>query len=161
MSDLSYQEKYLKYKNKYLRLKSLIGGDLVNDCDGKKWSDFLNVTRKSTGPIIEELLQKLINPNSFFKLSEIHTYLEALNGYWARYHACHQILDPKNVPQTTCKINLDKISRKILVDKPVKQNLFQLMVNRWKVIPGVPSVNRLIQEKAPDYHAWVMLNGAT
>ena len=35
------------------------------------------------------------------------------------------------------------------------------MVNRWKMIPGVSSVNRLIQEKAPDYHAWVMLNGAT
>jgi hypothetical protein len=158
---MSYYEKYLKYKNKYLRLKSLTGGDKVEDCKGKDWSHFLEVSTKSTNVIIEELLQKLINPNSFFKLSEIHTYLEALNGYWARYHACHQILDPKNVPKQTCTLNLDKISRKILVDKPVKQNLFQLMVNRWKVVPGITSVNRLIQEKAPDYHAWVMLNGAT
>jgi len=151
---MSYQEKYLKYKNKYLRLKSLIGGDKVEECKGKNWDHFLNPTTKSTGPIVDELIQKIANDTYSFTIPEIHTYLEALNGYWARYHACHTLEAlRKNVPEQTCITNLFKISKKPVVGK---LNLFEAMTLRWKNIPGITSVNSLIALKAPDYHKWYM-----
>lgn len=142
---MSYYEKYLKYKNKYLRLKNLLGGDLVKECKGKDMGDFLDTNRKSTDLIIEELDSKLNKDISLFTIDEIKTYLAAVDGAWARYHQCNTLDALKNMPKNTCNIKLLKL-----------KNLYVKMIKKWKNIPGIPSINTLIQKEAPNYHAWYM-----
>ena len=94
MSNNDYYAKYLKYKNKYLELKSLYGGK-VTDCPIAKYST--NIDRYYLDPahydevecIIDQMVPKLLSDKGeVFTLQEITTYLRALQGYYNKYVLC-------------------------------------------------------------------------
>jgi hypothetical protein len=144
MSNNDYYAKYLKYKNKYLELKSLYGGK-VTDCPIAKFSK--NVPNFYTDSfnydevecILNQMIPKLESSVAqTFTLPEITTYLRALQGYYNKYVLCAP--DATNQIKNQCKAHLAKL----------KQWRVE-MQKKWKDVPGVNSLQTLIARESPSF----------
>ena len=139
-----YYAKYLKYKNKYLKLKSLYGGK-VTDCPIAKYSK--NAEGYYTDPehydevecILNQMVPKLESSVAqTFTLPEITTYLRALQGYYNKYVLCAP--DATNQFKAQCASHLAKL-KKWRVE----------MQKKWKDVPGVNSLQSLITRESPSF----------
>ena len=116
----SYYEKYLKYKEKYLRLKSLMGGDLSTGCKGKDWSFFqssdnINITDK----VLAEIDSKL-KAHKAISVDDTYVYFAALEGGFVRYHGCEVDHGSKEALCTNKLKDIFNLSKKLLAEvKPL------------------------------------------
>jgi hypothetical protein len=144
MSNNDYYSKYLKYKNKYLKLKSLYGGK-VTDCPIAKYS--ANNDRYYLDPahydevecIIDQMVPKLESSQAqVFTLQEITTYLRALQGYYNKYVLCSPTAT--NQIRAQCASHLAKL----------KKWRFE-MNKKWPNVQGVNSLSSLIKRESPNF----------
>lgn len=144
MSNNDYYSKYLKYKNKYLKLKSLYGGK-VTDCPIAKFSknpshfytDSFNYDEVEC--IINQMVPKLESSVAqTFTLQEVTTYLRALQGYYIKYVLCAP--DATNQFKSQCASHLAKLKKWRVA-----------MQLKWKDVPGVNSLQTLITRESPSF----------
>jgi hypothetical protein len=77
---MSFQKKYLKYKNKYLNLKNHLGGALnqVINTDNELINDWIHVKLNSSSPTNEDLTQ-FLNENANLTRGQVINYLNESN----------------------------------------------------------------------------------
>jgi hypothetical protein len=116
---MDYYEKYLKYKNKYLELKNLIGGDLIDNKDGCKKIDIQSkgnikiIINRIISKYNSEELKCLTCLNLFMKnisgtINELNLFesfinLEELN---LSHNQLEENIDFLNFPSILKKLNL-------------------------------------------------------
>ena len=151
MSNNDYYKKYLKYKNKYLKLKSLIGKG-ANECPV---SNFYNqpsayYVDPSYYPQVECIMAQMVKKleskiEEPFSLPEVRVYLRALHGYCNKYLLCEKVATPLNKHQCKEQLSIEKLKK-----------WHTLMQQKWKdKIQGVNSLNHLIQTESPDFYKMV------
>ena len=145
---MSYYEKYLKYKSKYLNLKKLLGGnDEVNKYLKVESSEFLSTKYlKINSTLIEELKKKLENSSTFYTSAQIKTYLNAIDGFYMVYHGCKLLDSISRIEQHTCNAKMKLV-----------HDLYPKIVQRLKDIPSIGSeaaAKRLVVTHAPNFSNW-------
>ena len=151
---MSFYEKYLKYKAKYLELKAMIGGTTTDEVNKYIRTDSNEMLSTKHLPInkmlLEEFQKKLANSSSTYTMDQIKTYLHALDGYYHVFHGCTNIGGFEHITKPQCFAKM----------KPVK-DLYSTIVNRLKLIPIIGSESKaksIITQNAPNYDNYLKTN---
>lgn len=151
---MSFYDKYLKYKTKYLELKAMIGGnttDEVNKYTNVESSEFLSTRHLRVNKmLLEEFEKKLNNSSSVYTMPQIKTYLHALDGYYHVFHGCKNIGGFEQITPNQCLAKM----------KPVK-DLYSTIVNRLKTHPSIGTeslAKNIIAQNAPNYNNYLKTN---
>ena len=144
---MSFYEKYLKYKAKYLELKAMMGGstDEVNKYTNLPQNEFMD-TRflKTNSMLLREFEEKLKNSSSQYTMEQFRTYLHALNGYYHVFHGCKNIGGFEHITKTQC----------LAKQKPVK-DLYNKIIERLAPLNfirgGVTGAKNFIAANAINY----------
>ncbi len=119
---MSFKEKYLKYKNKYLNLKKLYGGDInnINNINNNKQKYFI-ITSGATGSgkssLINETLKLLKIENEPYEKILVDDLVENDKKYKDKVNKIISETESECNNEISCKINKYENPSKELLDK--------------------------------------------
>ena len=151
---MSFYEKYLKYKTKYLELKAMMGGnttDEVNKYSTMNHDYFFDAKQLTLNKmLIEEFKKKLANSGSTSTMPQVITYLNALDGVSLVYHGCaNGGMDLiKGATPNMCAGDMKRLN-----------DLYDTIVRQLSALPifgSQAAVKNLIAKHAFQYNAWRM-----